>query len=93
MLFFHLEAAECRKKQKLLQKLLSGSKNISFSDVITVAEAFGFQLQRVNGSHHIYEHPQLPEIINLQNVNGQAKPYQIKQLLQMIERYNLQMEE
>lgn len=75
------------KKQKLLQKLLS------FSDATTLAEAFGFELKRINGSHHIYEHPGVLEIANLQNVHGQAKPYQIKQLLQIIERYNLQMEE
>ena len=58
-----------------------------------VAEAFGFELKRISGSHHIYEHPGVPEIVNLQNVNGKAKPYQVKQLLQIIERYDIQMEE
>jgi hypothetical protein len=38
-------------------------------------------------------HPDIPELVNLQNVNGQAKPYQVQQLLRLIERYNLQMEE
>ena len=33
------------------------------------------------------------ELVNLQNVNGQIKPYQVRQLLQLIERYNLQMED
>jgi predicted RNA binding protein YcfA (HicA-like mRNA interferase family) len=80
-------------KSKLLQKLLSGSKNIQFSEVTACAEAFGFRLDRINGSHHIYIHPEVPELINLQNVKGQAKPYQVKQLLQTIERYNLQMED
>jgi predicted RNA binding protein YcfA (HicA-like mRNA interferase family) len=40
-------------KSKLLQKLLSGSKNIQFIEVVACAEAFGFRLDRVNGSHHI----------------------------------------
>ncbi len=53
---------------------------------------FGFQLDRINGSHHIFVHPEIPELVNLQDVNGKAKPYQVKQLLQLIERYNLQME-
>jgi predicted RNA binding protein YcfA (HicA-like mRNA interferase family) len=57
------------------------------------AEAFGFRLTRISGSHHIFVHPTVPELINLQNVKGKAKPYQIKQLLQIVERYNLQMEE
>ena len=81
------------KKIKLLQKLLSGSKNIRFSEAVACANAFGFQLSRSKGSHHIYVHPDIPELINLQNVNGKAKPYQIKQLLEVIERYDLQIED
>ena len=81
------------KKKKLLQKLLSGTKNVRFSEVTALAEAFGFQLDRINGSHHIFIHERIPELLNLQNVNGQAKPYQIKQMLQLIEAHNLQLEE
>ncbi len=80
------------KKRKLFQKLLSSPKNIRFSEATACAEAFGFRLTRINGSHHIYVHPEVRELINLQDVNGQAKPYQVKQLLQIIERYNLKME-
>jgi predicted RNA binding protein YcfA (HicA-like mRNA interferase family) len=79
-------------KRKLLQKLLSGSKNVRFSEAMACAEAFGFRLTRISGSHHIFMRPKVPELINLQNVKGKAKPYQIKQLLQIVERYNLQME-
>jgi predicted RNA binding protein YcfA (HicA-like mRNA interferase family) len=81
------------RRRRLLQKLLSGSKNIRFSEAVACAEAFGFRLSRIHGSHHIYVHPNVPELLNLQNVNGQAKPYQIKQLLRLIERYNLAMED
>ncbi len=79
--------------QKLLRKLLTGSKNVRFTEVTACAEAFGFRLDRVNGSHHIYVHPAIPELVNLQNVGGQAKPYQIKQLLRLIEMYDLPLEE
>jgi predicted RNA binding protein YcfA (HicA-like mRNA interferase family) len=79
-------------KQKLLQKLITGSKNIRFNEATTIAEAFGFRLDRVSGSHHIFIHPDLPELVNLQNVKNKAKPYQIKQLLKIIEKYNLHME-
>jgi len=82
-----------RRRRRLLQKLLSGSKNIRFAEVVAVTEAFGFRLSRISGSHHIYVHADVPELVSLQNVNGQAKPYQVKQLLRLIERYNLQMEE
>lgn len=80
------------KKAKLLKKLLSGSKNIKFNEAVAVAEAFGFRLSRIEGSHHIYVRAGIPELVNLQNNKGKAVPYQIKQLLQLIERYNLQME-
>ena len=81
------------KKFKLLQKLLTGSKNIRFSEAVECANAFGFKLSRSKGSHHIFVHPDIPELINLQNVHGKAKPYQIKQLLEVIERYDLQIED
>jgi len=66
---------------------------VRFSEAVALAEAFGFQLDRVNGSHHIFIHADIPELLNLQNVKGKAKPYQIKQMLQLIEAHNLQMGE
>jgi len=80
-------------KQKLLWKLISGSKNIRFSEAIAVAESLGFKLDRISGSHHILVHPSVPELINLQNVKGKAKPYQVKQLLRIAEKYNLHLED
>lgn len=80
-------------KYKLLKKLLSGSKNIHFGDLVKCAESFGFTLDRINGSHHIFVHKKIKELLNLQSVNGKAKPYQIKQFLQLIEKYNLEIDE
>ncbi len=60
--------------------------------MITIVEAFGFQLSRVNGSHHIFENTTIGEQLNLQNKKGKAKPYQIKQFLQLVEQYNLTLE-
>ncbi len=81
------------KKRRLIQKLLSGTKNIRFSDAQAAVEAFGFKLARISGSHHIYYHPDVPELINLQDVKGKAKPYQIKQFFEIVERYNLHLED
>jgi predicted RNA binding protein YcfA (HicA-like mRNA interferase family) len=81
------------KKRKLFQQLIRNAKNVSFHDAVKIAEAFGFRLDRINGSHHIFVHPVIPELLNLQNVNGQAKPYQIKQMLRLVETHNLEMEE
>lgn len=81
------------KKLKLLQRLLVNQKNVKFNDAVSCAEAFGFRLDRINGSHHIFVHNEIPELVNLQSVKGKAKSYQIKQLLQLVEKYNLQIEE
>ena len=81
------------KKQKILKQILSGSKNISFNDIVSIVEAFGFTLSRVNGSHHIFIHPNIPELVNLQNAKGKAKPYQIRQFLTIVEKYNLSLED
>jgi len=80
------------KKRKLLEKVLSGSKNIQFDDLVTLVEAFGFSLSRINGSHHIFTHPTITELINLQNRNGKAIPYQVRQFLILIEEYALTLE-
>ncbi|NLJ50143.1 MAG: type II toxin-antitoxin system HicA family toxin [Candidatus Atribacteria bacterium] len=81
------------KIKKLLQKAISNPENIRFTEVICLAEAFGFKLSRVKGSHHIFIHYQIKELLNFQNVSGMAKPYQVKQLLKIVEKYNLRLGE
>jgi predicted RNA binding protein YcfA (HicA-like mRNA interferase family) len=56
-------------------------------------EGFGLRLARVRGSHHIFSHPDIPELINVQEVDGQAKPYQVRQFLKLVERHDLQLED
>ena len=80
------------KPEKLLQKILAGSRNVRFRDMCTLAEAFGFELDRVRGSHHIFVHPDIDELVNLQEIRGEAKPYQIRQFLKIVEGYNLSLE-
>jgi len=59
--------------------------------MVALVEAFGFRLSRVSGSHYILVHPDVPELVNLQEVKGQAKPYQVRQFLKLVERYNLKL--
>ena len=81
------------KVQKILMKLLAGSKNVRFEDIYLLLQAFGFVLERVSGSHHIFKREGVAELINIQNVSGNVKPYQIKQILSIIEKYSLRIEE
>lgn len=80
-------------KRNLFKKLLAGSANIRFIEFVRVVEAFGFRLDRTSGSHRIYVHPKVREVLSLQSVNAKAKPYQIRQFLDLVEAYNLSMED
>lgn len=80
------------KPRKTLEKILAGSRNIRFADMQALVVAYGFHLSRISGSHHIYARPGVRELVNIQNVRGEAKPYQIRQFLQLVEKYNLNLE-
>ena len=67
--------------------------NLRFGDLVTLIEAFGFQLARVSGSHHIFEHPRVAELVNVQNRNGKAKAYQVRQFLDLVEQHDLELED
>lgn len=80
--------------RRLLGRVARGElANVSFSDMRRLVEAFGFELRRTSGSHHVFVHPDVRELLNLQEVRGQAKPYQIRQFLRLLERYALSMED
>jgi predicted RNA binding protein YcfA (HicA-like mRNA interferase family) len=81
-------------RQRLLRRLAQGSlNNVRFRDFTDLVEGFGFELARVEGSHHIYTHPSVVEQVNIQEHKGEAKPYQIRQFLRLIETYNLRLED
>jgi predicted RNA binding protein YcfA (HicA-like mRNA interferase family) len=82
------------RPEKLYRRLSRGDlANVRFSDSCRLLEALGFQQIRRSGSHHIFRHPRVAELVNLQDVRGQAKPYQLRQALRLIERYNLTLED
>jgi predicted RNA binding protein YcfA (HicA-like mRNA interferase family) len=39
--------------EKLLEKALTNPQNLRFAEALRLARAFGFQVARVRGSHHI----------------------------------------
>lgn len=80
--------------KKLLKRIVQGHlQNIPFADIVNLVGSFGFTLLRVSGSHHIFGHPDIPELVNLQEVGGRAKPYQIRQFLRLVEKYNIKLED
>jgi predicted RNA binding protein YcfA (HicA-like mRNA interferase family) len=81
------------KMRKLLAKALNAPQNLRFADLCALAAAFGYRLDRVKGSHHIFVHPQTTRPLNLQNAGGKAKAYQVKQFLRDIEEFQLSLKE
>jgi hypothetical protein len=78
----------------LLRRLQRGAVgNVAFADLRRMVEAFGFRLVRARGSHRIFAHAGVVELLNLQEVGGEAKPYQIRQFLGLVEKYNLTLED
>jgi predicted RNA binding protein YcfA (HicA-like mRNA interferase family) len=77
--------------RNLLRKALDSPAGLRFGEMIRLVEAFGFRLSRQKGSHHIYVHPDVRELVNLLNVGGKAKPYQVRQFLRIVERYDLKL--
>ena len=81
-------------RRRLLRRLASGAlQNVRFSDMIDLVEGFGFRLDRTRGSHHVFVHPEVPEVLSLQPEGSQAKAYQIRDFLELIEEYELRLEE
>ncbi|MEW5966823.1 MAG: type II toxin-antitoxin system HicA family toxin [Pseudomonadota bacterium] len=62
--------------------------NIGFDELCHVLIGLGFP-QRTRGSHHIFSHPDVLELINLQRDGGKAKPYQVRQVRAIILQYKL----
>jgi predicted RNA binding protein YcfA (HicA-like mRNA interferase family) len=75
---------------KLVQRILSGQqdKSILFSEALALMQRLGFSM-RVKGSHHIFSHEGINEIINLQPDGSKAKAYQVKQIRDIIVKYQL----
>ena len=76
---------------KLFAQLVNTRAAMRFADFERILKAFGFTLDRITGSHHIYRHPGVPRRLSIQPRGGKAKPYQIDQFLDMVEEFGLEM--
>ncbi len=76
------------KREKLLNKILSGQSDysISFSDLTNLLIFLGFK-RRLKGSHNIFTKDGITERINLQSEGSMAKGYQIKQIRKILTNY------
>lgn len=81
------------KLRKLLFKAMNSPQNVRFGEICLLASAFGYSLDRVRGSHHIFVHPAATRPLNIQANGKSAKAYQIRQFLRDIEEFQLTLKE
>lgn len=81
------------KPSKLFARLVASPQSMRFRDFQRVLEAFGFTLDRINGSHHQYKHPLATRPLSIQPKSNMAKPYQIDQFLDFVEEFGLHIKE
>lgn len=70
-----------------------GVHKVAFQDFVVLLKVLGFNELRSRSSHHIFGHPQVRELMNIQNVKGKVKPYQARQLMKLVDEYNLSVED
>lgn len=66
---------------------------ISFRDLERLLATFGFVLQRTRGSHRAYKRPGVPELLTIQPKGHDARPYQVRKFLDIIEQFQLELDE
>jgi predicted RNA binding protein YcfA (HicA-like mRNA interferase family) len=82
------------KPSKLYQQLLATpGAIISFRDFERLLRAFGFELDRTDGSHRQYVHPAVPRSFPVQPSRKDAKRYQVRQFLELVGTYGLHLGE
>jgi predicted RNA binding protein YcfA (HicA-like mRNA interferase family) len=73
---------------KLYRKFLDG-RPLTFAELQSLLEAFGYQLDRVRGSHHTYRHPVIGQRMQIQPKGKDAKDYQVQQFRTIVDRHGL----
>ncbi len=82
----------------LEKKARNSPHNLAFSDLIRLAQCFGFEKKRQSGSHRLYRQEFFPSAeskrkhedhyeMNFQPRGGQAKPSQVNDLLSAVDYY------
>ena len=79
------------KPSKIYQLLLESRSSVPFRDFQRVLKVFGFTLDRINGSHHIYMHPAVPRPLSIQPHGNEVKAYQRDQFLRMVEEFGIKI--
>lgn len=74
------------KRDKLLDKIKLRSNNVTFEDVRKLLEAEGFYLDRISGSHHIFQKEGMIFVVPAHR--NRVKIMYVKRLIEIIEEHD-----
>jgi hypothetical protein len=77
--------------RKVWARIESGNRDLRLDEPLRLAYAFGFQLARIRGSHHILVPSELSVMLNLQPAGRRAKRYQVRQLETAVQIHGLKL--
>lgn len=81
------------RTRKLYLKALNNPRGLRFEEFTALILAFGFEFDRQQGSHRVYAHVDVRELVNVQPTHDRkAKPAQVRDFLKLVERYGLNLE-
>ena len=60
-----------------------------YAELVSLAECYGFTLNRQKGSHAMYTRKGFARLMVFQDVKGMAKAYQVRQLLDALRELGL----
>jgi len=71
------------KKDKLLERLKNSPNNAKFKDIRKLLELEGFNLERITGSHHIFQKADIVFVIPVHS--NRVKSIYVKRVIELIE--------
>lgn len=71
------------KRDRLLEKIRNSPNNVTFADVRKLLELEGFTLDRITGSHHIFQRNNITFVVPVHN--NRVKSVYSKRLIEIIE--------
>ncbi|MGC8490185.1 MAG: type II toxin-antitoxin system HicA family toxin [Syntrophobacteraceae bacterium] len=78
------------QRDKRHERIVNNPANVDFENITPWLYDFGFRLERIAGSHHIFRHSITKAKLNFQpERSGKAKAYQVKQAIKLSESLKL----
>ena len=72
--------------EKLVAKFISNPSSLRFSQIHKILIKFGFELTKINGSHHLYQNIALPYDLSIPVHNGDCKNIYKQQAAEIIKK-------